>query len=396
MKKTVSTFLVLVVLVSVAGVARAAGPHPIATPYGDDAEVGEPSISVEREAARIPTDHLDLGTEHILDQQCQNGGFGWPHADCSATYHNITAPILLGVLGTYYLTFDGSQLVGALNGGAFDLVYTYPNGEARFGSFTALFMLRLGNVAGNTTFLDHVAVNLFDELAAGTYGPDDFDTAGWITNIQTGRSGAWVNLRPWEFQALISVSKALGQAGQDVLFEEAILDGLDTLDNSDPSTVFSDVLGVAGAVKGLAEARRLSFPPIVAPLHSGVNGIDNLQDLAAYLASLQNPNGSWYWHSNLAAPATGDEDVQTTAYALLALLEVDRLTAASYQPATEIARDWVVSLQLPDGGFPEWPGGDENTEVEGEAVTAIAAFDATIFVDGFEAGNTDLWDAVAP
>jgi hypothetical protein len=396
MRKTMSVLLVFAVIASVGGTVKAAGPHPIATPFGDDAEIGEPSIPVEREAARIPTDHLDLGTEHILDQQCQNGGFGWPHADCSATYHNITAPILLGVLGTYYLTFDGVQLVGALNGGAFDLVYTYANGEARFGSFTALYMLRLGNVAGNTTFLDHVEVNLFDELAAGTYGPDDFDTAGWIANIQTGRSGAWVNLRPWEFQALISVSKALGQPGQDDLFEAAILDGLDTLDNSDSSAVFSDILGVAGAVKGLADARILSFPPIVAPLHGGVNGIDNLQDLAAYLASLQNPSGSWYWHSNLSAPTTGDEDVQTTAYATLALLAVDKLTAASYQPATESARDWMLSLQLPDGGFPQWPGGDENTEVEGEALTAIAAFDATIFVDGFEAGNSNLWGAVVP
>ena len=72
------------------------------------------------------------------------------------------------------------------------------------------------------------------------------------------------------------------------------------------------------------------------------------------------------------------------------------MTAADLQPATESARDWIVSLQLPDGGFPQYPGGDENTEVEGEAVTAAAAFDAIFFVDGFEAGNTDLWTAVTP
>ncbi|MDX2435808.1 MAG: terpene cyclase/mutase family protein, partial [Acidobacteriota bacterium] len=242
----------------------------------------------------------------------------------------------------------------------------------------------------------HVATELFDELAAGTYGPDDFDTAGWIANIQTGRSGEWINLRPWEFHALINVAGVLGQPGQDALFEQGVLDGLNTLDNSQPSTVYSDIIGLAGAVRGLAYARRYTFPAIVAPLHTGVNGIDNLEDLAAYLASLQNPNGSWYWHSNLAAPVTGDEDVQTTAYALLALLEVDVMTAASYQPATEAARDWLVSMQLPNGGFPEYPGGDENTEVEGEAVTAMADFDAVLFVDGFEAGNTDLWTSVVP
>jgi len=127
-----------------------------------------------------------------------------------------------------------------------------------------------------------------------------------------------------------------------------------------------------------------------------VDGIDNIEDLAAYLASLQNLDGSWYWHSNLASPTIDDEDVQTAAYALLALLEVDVMTAASYQAATGSARGWIDSLQLPDGGFPEAPGGSENTEVEGEAVTAVAAFDSRIFVDGFESGVTDLWSSVVP
>ena len=53
-------------------------------------------------------------------------------------------------------------------------------------------------------------------------------------------------------------------------------------------------------------------------------------------------------------------------------------------------------MQLPDGGFPEYPGGDENTEVEGEAVTAMARFDATVFVSGFESGTTDLWAYIVP
>jgi prenyltransferase beta subunit len=157
-----------------------------------------------------------------------------------------------------------------------------------------------------------------------------------------------------------------------------------------------DIIGLAGAVRGLAFAGRFSFPAISAPLHPGVDGIDNLVDLAAYLASLQNVDGSWNWHSNLASPAESDKDVQTTAYALLALLEVDVMTAASYQSATSSARDWLVSMQLPNGGFPEFPGGQENTEVEGEAVTAVASFDSRIFADGFESGVTDLWSAVVP
>jgi len=375
---------------------QAAGRHPTAQPFDGAPTAGEPSFAVERERTAIPIDHLVLGAEHILDQQCFNGGFGWPHADCSATYHNITGPILTGVLETYAHTRDGNELAGALNGGAFDLVYTFPNGESRFSSFTAGFMLDLALAADNTTFSTYASVKLFDELAAGTYGPDDFDTGGWIADIQSGRSGAWINLRPWEFHTLIQTARQLGQPGQDDLFEQGVLDGLNTLDNSDPNTVYSDIVGLAGAVRGLASVRRMTFPAVFAPLHSGVDGIASLEDLAAYLASLQNPDGSWNWHSNLAAPVVGDEDVQTTAYALLALLEADVATAVSYQPATELARNWLLSMELPSGGFPEYPGGDENTEVEGEAVTAMAAFDAVFFVDGFESGTTNLWSAVAP
>lgn len=396
MRMTMVTFVVLGVFVSISGLVQAAGPHPIAQPFGSAFDLGEPSFPVEREETRIPIDHLALGADHILDQQCHNGGFGWPHADCSATFHNITGPILLGVLGSYYFTMDGNELAGALNGGAFDLIYRYDNGEARFSTFTPSFLEELARAADNTTFSDHVATGFFDELAAGTYSPDDHDTSGWIANVQNGRSGAWINLRSWEFHTIIPVSKTLGQPGQEALLAQAVLDGLDTLDNSDPDNVYSDIIGVAGAVRGLAYARLYTFPAIVAPLHSGVNGIDNLEDLAAYLASLQNPNGSWYWHSGLVAPTTDDEDVQTAAYAVLALLGVDKLTSASYQAATEAGRDWMASLQSPDGGFPMFPGGDENTEVEGEALKAIADFDATVFVDGFEAGNTDLWDAVSP
>jgi len=397
MRKMILRVLFACVLCTVGLTAQAGDAHPVAQPFMDAFEYGEPSYRVDREhAENIPVDHLILGAEHILDQQCHNGGFGWPHDTCSATKHNITGPILLGVLGTYYFTRDAGQLVGVLNGGAFDLTYQYDNGESRFGSFTPIFMLDLARTSGNTTFSTFASTELFDELAAGTYSPNDYDTAGWITSIQNGRTGLWINLRSWDFHTLIRAARILGQSGQDGLFEQAVLDGLATLDNSDPSTAYSDIIGLAGAVRGLADARRYTFPAIVAPLHPGVNGIDNLEDLAAYLASLQNPNGSWYWHSNLAAPATGDEDLQTTAYATLALLEVDIMTAASYQPATESARNYLHSMQLPNGGFPEWPGGPENTEIEGEAVTAIASFDATVFVDGFEAGTTDLWSSIVP
>ena len=265
MNRTIVGIFVAVVFVAAGPAVYAADPHPVAQPFGSTFDVGEWSYHVDRESPLIPIDHLVLGTEHILDQQCHNGGFGWPHNDCSATPHNITPPILLGVLSTYYHTMDANELVGAVNGGAFDLTDAYDNGEARFGAFTAYFMNELALAADNTTFSTFTSAGLFDELVAGTYGPADLDTDGWITSIQDFRTGTWVNLRPWEFHALVTPANALGQPGQADLFEQAILDGLATLDNTDPATVYSDIIGLAGAVRGIAFAGRSTFPAIPRP-----------------------------------------------------------------------------------------------------------------------------------
>ncbi len=81
--------------------------------------------------------------------------------------------------------------MGAVNGGAFDLTYTYPNGEARFATFTPFFIGYLALAADNTTFSTHVSVHLFDELAAGTYGPDNFDTAGGSQQFRRASPALW-------------------------------------------------------------------------------------------------------------------------------------------------------------------------------------------------------------
>lgn len=315
---------------------------------------------------------LQLGADHIVSQQCGDGGFGWPHADCAATYHNITAPICLGLLEAHATTGDAAHLAAAVAGGAFDLTSTYPNGEARFGSGTPEFLRRLSAVSGDPQYANFASTEFFGELAAGTYGPSDLNTAGWIASVQAGRAGTWVNLLPWEFQTLIVDATALGQAGQDALFLQALLDGLNTLDNTSPATVYSDLLGVSGGVRGLALSGTLTFPAINSPNHAPINGITSLANLTTVLASFQNADGSWYWHSNLPGATVGDEDTQTTAYAVMALVAADPLVAADYSAAITMGRTWLLTMQLASGGFQSWPGGDENTEVEGEALTALA------------------------
>jgi len=314
---------------------------------------------------------LQAAADHIVDQQCVDYGWGWPHDDCSTTYNNITAPIAMGLLQAYEMTEYAGHLTSATNAGDFDLTFQYSNGEARFGAFAANFLWTLSQVNSDPTYSSHAETEFFDELTAGTYGPDDYDTAGWIAAVEAGRTGTWVNLRPWEFHNLIHTAVAIGNTGQAGLFEQGVLDGLNTLDNTAPGSVYSDLIGLAGGVCGLANAGTTSFTAINAPLHAGIDAIDNLQDLADALVGYQNGDGSWYWHSNIATPDVSDKDVQTTAYAVMALLKADPLVSSDYYDEIVAARDWLWSMQDTDGGFFSYPGGGHNTEVEGEVLSAM-------------------------
>ena len=344
----------------------------MATPMGETLPPWTSSSTHENLMLGVGLDVFQDGADHILGQQCPDGGFGWPHDDCTTTYNNITAPIMMGVLTAWEQTADPAHLASAVAGADFDLTSQYPNGEPRLGAFAAFFMAAATDASGDPTYATF-ATDFFNQLAAGTYSDTDLDTEGWIALIETVRTGTWVNLRPWEFHLNVRTASDLGQPGQAESFIQGVLRGLDTLDNSDPDNVYSDILGVAGAVKGLALANRQAFPAVNAPLHSGVNGLSSLQALGNLLVSYQNPNGSWYWHSNLAAPVVDDEDAQTTAYAILALEALDPVSPGSFAGPIEAGQSWLEGIQLVSGGFPSSPGGAENTEVEGEVLWALGA-----------------------
>lgn len=361
-----------------AGPIGAATPHPIARSFdagevvssSGGVPVVDPAPGVEK-ASPLPV--LQSAADHIVGQQCADGGFGWPHADCTTTYHNITPPIMLGVMNAYAFTADATHLAAMVSAADYALTNQYSNGEMRMGAQGPFFLAEAAVLGANPVYSAFVE-QFFDELTAATYGPDDRDTAGWIAEIVAYRQGQWINLLPWEFMLLPVPAAALGNPGQVMLFEEAILSSLNTLDNTDPATVYSDILGLAGAVRGLAMRGRLGFPAIVSPLHSDINGITTLESLAAVLAGYQNADGSWYWHSNLAAATEGDKDAQTTAYAALALEDANLRVSANYQQNILDAQVWLEARQLAGGGFESYPGGDvasANTEVEGEILQAL-------------------------
>lgn len=362
-------------LVGFAAMAAADERPPLATPYGS--AIADVADTVDNGWFSLRGSVVDLqaAADHIVAQQCVDGGWGWPHDDCGTTYQNIGPPIAIGLLRMYASTQDPAHLASAVAGGDFNLLSEYPNLTPRFGTFMAPFLHELSEVTGDTTYSDHAATGFFGPLDAGTYGDtgSNWDTADWIGVVETGRTGTWVNLRPWEFHLLINTAAELGTPAQEALFLSATLAGLDTLDNTDPGSVYSDILGLSGGVRGLGLSGTASFAPIFSPLHPLINGIDNLTDLANVLAGLQNGNGSWYWHSNLVSPGTSDEDTQTTAYAVLALVAAQEAGAGDYTAEIALGRQWLSTMQLANGGFASYPGGGENTEIEAEASTALSS-----------------------
>ena len=126
---------------------------------------------------------------------------------------------------------------------------------------------------------------------------------------------------------------------------------------------YYDVIGLAGAVYGLAFVGE-NFDPNAGE-HAAAT---SLADLAAILAGYQINNGGFTW-SSLYLTA-GNETNQETAYAILALNQVNR---AGYLSQIRGAADYLLTVQLGTGGWDNYvgdPDGENNT-LTGEAAWGI-------------------------
>ena len=302
------------------------------------------------------------GADRVDSLQHTDGKWGWP-LTAPPTYNNITGPIGIGQVSAYGETGDSDHLTSATDAGDALVGLT----ADWVGTYNPMFLLELYNETGTASYLTQ-AQSFYSDLDAGTYTRSsiDYDTNGFIALTQANRAGTWVNLLPWEFAPLTYAASQAGNATQESAFLQAMKDGIETLDNSDPNTVYSDIIGLAGGVMGLSLMNE-DFDP-TAGAYAAAN---STADLADTLANLQNPNGSWNWHSNLVSPVAGDEDLQTTAYAILALDAAN--DSSQYDDAIVNARNYLVSSQLGNGGWNSSPGGSENAEVDGEIVWALSA-----------------------
>jgi hypothetical protein len=144
-----------------------------------------------------------------------------------------------------------------------------------------------------------------------------------------------------------------------------------------------DVLGLAGAVFGLATVGEDHDPQA-----GHYEAASSLSDLAEILAEYQLETGGFTWWL-LSREEYQDETVQETAYALMALNEVDGL---GYLAEIYDALNHLQTVQLGTGGWKNYYiGSAEDNQITGEALWGIAAAVAALS-DFDKDSDVDLGD----
>ncbi|MEW6441996.1 MAG: MopE-related protein [bacterium] len=311
---------------------------------------------------------LPDGADRLVETQNTDGGWGWPLTGTSAP--NTIGPIAMGLAQSYGSTLDLDHKAGLELAGGFLLAK-----RNTFSPSDGYLAATLDRVFGGTTYADHVKTYFYDALAAGTYDRNGagtlYDTAGYVQMVRDARASQGIaNLAAWDI-GMGLVGAVL--SGADV---GAWVDGTEAEINELDGTGYYDVVGLAGAVYGLAAAGQ-DFNPF-AGQHAAAS---SLSDLADILAGYQLTTGGFTWNSLYLGEGEGNESNQETAYALLALNEVDR---AAYLAHVSSAEDYLVSVQLPTGGWDGYVGDPygENNEITGEALWAIVAARGCTDADG--------------
>jgi len=376
--QTLATFVLILGLVLAAGPTALvkAGeptehPTPVSPAFPDNAgtsrTIDSSNLPQQRATARLaaasPIDALQNGADRLVGLQNTDGGWDWPLDDGNpgnVSPRNTIGPIAMGLAQAYYQTGDPDHLAALGDAGALLLSKTN-----NFSPSDGYLAVQLDQVFGGTAYRDHVTTNFYGPLAAGTYNRNGagtlYDTAGYVNLIRTNRSGNYANLAAWDLGMGLVGAASAGASTTEWI--DGVRAEIDELDSVSPSGWF-DVIGLAGAVYGLAFVNEDHDPQ--AGEHAAAS---SLADLAAVLASYQISNGGFAWNANYVIPNDDNEAVQETAYAMLALNEVDR---AGYLTKIQGAADYLLSVQLTTNGWEGSARSGENNEVTGEALWGIA------------------------
>ena len=323
---------------------------------------------------------LSAAGARLVQTQNTDGGWGWPLTGSSAM--NTLGPIAQGLAKAYLVTRDASMKTALQKAGTLLLSKTN-----NFSPCDGYLALQLDLVFGGTTYRDHVNTNFYGKLATvpGSYNRNGagtlYDTAGYVNLIRTSRASQGIpNLAAWDVGMGLVGAASCGVSGSELqLWIAGTKAEIDEL-NGNYLVSYYDVIGLAGGLYGLAFAKA-EFDPSGTNF-PGLAACSNLRDMANLLATMQiSPSGGFAWNSGYVIPDDGDEAIQETAYAILALAEVD---AVAYENEIDAAGTYMKSVQLPTGGWKNYnyvgSTSVENNEITAEGAWGVAVADAAMLV----------------
>jgi len=308
-------------------------------------------------AAFVNADVYQAGADRLTALQNNDGGWDWPLDDGVKTTTspvNTIGPIAMGLAQAYKKTGDPAHLAALQKVGNLLL-----SKSGNFSPSDGYLAVELDGIFGVTTYSDYVKANFYDKLAAGTYqrtgSSTYYTTQSYIDRIRNMRSGSQANMAAWDIGIGLYAANLIGAGTKEWLIAtQAEIDELDT-------NKYYDVAGLAGAILGLA-----SVGADYDPLAGSFAAASSTADLAGMLASMQISNGAFAWNANYVD--LGEEAVQETAYAILALKAL-----GGFDSVVAAAQNYLLSVQLSTGGWNDYPSAPtgENNELTGEALWAI-------------------------
>jgi len=301
------------------------------------------------------------------DSDPNDGGWNWIIADTVTGYvgtgpssENLYGVTAQCILEAYKINPKSSYMTSMVD------AYTGMNAKPGVDSGPDMpFLVELSKITTNSAYASLAKTRYDTKVASyGDYNGDSQinakDLAEKIRDVRN--SQGWDGLIPWDIHLFIEAALALDQYYPGQGYNQDASDMADVVYNDmngspgyfDPtaSTENAYLLGIAGGIEGFVKTGKYLIGSISA------------YSLKNTLLSYQEATGEW---NEPTDPADHLTTVQTTAYAVMALMTYGGFTESS---AARKGAEWLISNQNPNGG---WSGSDECPEINSEAAQALAA-----------------------
>jgi beta-lactam-binding protein with PASTA domain len=323
---------------------------------------------------------LASGGSRLVELQNNDGGWDLPLDDGDPNIGSdagIFGQVAMGLAQAYRQTSDPNILVAIQNTKAFLLSKT-----DNFVGIDGALAVELDSLLGGTTCADYVRTNFYDKLETGIYYDALSDTVhNTASYIQAQRDYRFnqgqANMAAWDLGLGLHSAYVIGTSTTEwIAGVRAEIDELD-------AEGARDVLGLAGAVFGLATAGEDHDPQA-----GHYEAASSLSDLAEILAGYQLETGGFTWWL-LTRVEYQDETIQETVYALMAL---NRFDGIAYLAEIYDALNHLQTVQLGTGGWMNYYAGSaENNQITGQALWGIAVAVAALS-DFDKDSDVDLGD----